>query len=54
MVSLCIAATGQEPDLAGWYGEATRRTRGSQNTQPPGLRFRATLGGESEVELALV
>jgi hypothetical protein len=30
------------------------RTHKSQNTQAPELRFRATLGGETEVELALV
>lgn len=31
-----------------------RLTRGSQNTQPSELRFRAKLGDEPEVELALV
>lgn len=31
-----------------------RLTRGSQNTQPPELRFRAVLGWEPEVELDLV
>jgi hypothetical protein len=30
------------------------RTRESQNTQPLELRFRAKLGDEPEVELALV
>jgi hypothetical protein len=29
-------------------------TRKVRNTQPPALRFRATLGEETEVELALV
>ena len=29
-------------------------TRASQNTQPPELRFRAMLGEQTEVELALL
>jgi hypothetical protein len=35
-------------------GVAVRPTRVSRNTQPQGLRFRATLGEESKVELTLV
>ena len=35
-----------DPELA--------RTRPSQNTQPPELRFRATLGEKPKVELALI
>jgi hypothetical protein len=34
--------------------EGPKSTRESQNTQPFDLRFRATLGKRSEVELALV
>jgi hypothetical protein len=33
---------------------AQTRIRESQNTQPPGLRFRAALGEEIDVESALV
>ena len=38
----------------GWIEAASRQTRESQNTQPLELRFRATLGQEQEVEVALV
>ena len=35
-------------------GEGPRGTCASRNTQPVGLRFRATLGGEPKIELTLV
>ena len=47
-----VASTSpQVPDTLGT--EVQVRTRESRITKPLGLRFRATLGEEAEVELAL-
>jgi hypothetical protein len=46
---------GADKDARGGHSEAAvRPIRESQNTQPLGVRFRAMLGEEPKVELALV
>jgi hypothetical protein len=42
-------------ELLRWHSRVElSRTRESQNTQPAGLRFRATLGGDQEAEVTLI
>ncbi len=52
MVSESCASSAQASQIPGWA--AHPRTRESKDTQSMELRFRATLGEQPEVELALV
>ncbi len=51
---MALPSLNKSPNVLAANGEAKRRTRASQNTQPLEVRLRARVGEQAEVELALV
>ena len=49
-----MPSLNKSPNSLAANGEAIRRTREVGNTQPSEVRFRATVGEKTEVELVLV